>query len=284
MTVFNRSIVRQHRDRASSKISEHDFLLREVGERLLERLDDTVRKFPVALDIGARSGILAELIAGRGGIEHLFACELSEPMAQQHKGTICVADEEILPFADTSFHLVLSNLCLHWVNDLPGALVQIRQTLKPDGLLLATMFGGETLFELRSVLMDAEIAIEGGISPRVSPFADIRDIGSLMQRAGFALPVLDSETITVHYSDPLKLLYDLRGMGETNAVFEKRKTVMRRETIMHAMQLYRDRFTDDEGRVPATFQILNLSGWAPAPDQPKPLRPGTAQQSLTDVL
>ncbi len=290
MTVFNRSVFRQHRERAASTIDEHDFLLREIGERLLERLDDTVRKFPVALDLGARTGLLGNMIAARGGVNKMFRCELSEHMARNPNhpdGSVCVGDEEVLPFTEACFDLVLSNLGLHWVNDLPGTLSQIRRTIKPDGLFMATMFGGDTLCELRAVLSDAEIALEGGLSPRVSPFADIRDIGALMQRAGFNLPVLDSETITVHYSDPMKLLFDLRGMGESNAVLNRRLTVMRRETLMYAMALYRENYAepgDPQSPVPATFQVINLSGWAPAPDQQKPLRPGSAQQSMTEIF
>ena len=293
MTVFNRSVVRLHRDRASFMMSEHDFLLREVANRLLDRLDDVMRSFPLTLDLGARSGLLSEIIGPnnnrnkRNDIEHIISCELSEAMtrANSHNaGLNCVSDEEALPFGPETFNLVLSNLALHWVNDLPGTFIQIRKALKPDGLLLASMFGGDTLHELRSSLAEAEIAIEGGLSPRISPFADIRDIGGLLQRAGFALPVIDSETITVHYSDPIKLLYDLRGMGETNAVYEKRPNALRRETLMRALQIYRDKFGDDEGRVPATFNILNLSGWAPAPDQQQPLQRGTGQQSLTETF
>ncbi len=287
MTVFNRSIVRLHRERAANLFADHDFLFREVGERLLERLDDVTHTFPRALDLGARTGLLAEIMGKRGGIEDLFACELSNTMAANSahkKGMSCVCDEEQLPFSGGNLDLVLSNLALHWVNDLPGTFLQIRKALKPDGLLLGTMFGGDTLHELRSVLSDAEISVEGGISPRVSPFADIRDIGGLLQRSGFALPVVDSETITVGYNDPLKLLTDLRGMGETNAVIERRHTVMRRETLMHALALYKERFADSEGRITATFQILNFSGWAPASTQQQPLRPGTGQKSLTDVF
>lgn len=287
MTIFNRHVVRQHRDRAADNFGEHDFLFREVATRLLDRLDDVTAKFSVALDLGCRTGLLAELHEHRGEIEHLIGCEMSTLMsakATSRYHASVVGDEEALPFANGSLDLVMSNLSLHWVNDLPGALVQICRALKSDGLFIATMFGGETLHELRSVLGEAEIAVEGGLSPRISPFADIRDAGALLQRANFALPVVDIETITVSYSDPLKLLHDLRGMGETNAVRERRLTTTRRETMMMAMQLYRDRFADDDGRVPATFQILYLSGWCPAPTQQQPLKPGQGEMSLTKIL
>jgi NADH dehydrogenase [ubiquinone] 1 alpha subcomplex assembly factor 5 len=284
MTVFNRQVVRQHRDRAASNLTEHDFLFREVGTRLLDRLDDVIAKFPVAVDLGCRTGLLAELRDSQGGIESLYGCDLSERMMAHSAMSGAVADEEALPFADAALDLVISNLSLHWVNDLPGCMTQVRRALKPDGLFLATMFGGETLHELRAVLSEAEIAVQGGLSPRVSPFTDIRDAGALLQRAGFALPVVDTETITVSYSDPLKLLHDLRGMGEANAVMERRLTAMRRETMMMAMQLYMEKYAGDDGRVPATFQILTLSGWAPSPTQQQPLKPGQGETSLTKFL
>ncbi len=287
MIVFNRDVVRQHRDRAAGAIASHDFLLREVAARLLDRLDDVTATFPIALDLGCRAGLLAELQDDHGGIEYLIESDLSYRMlnkASDTRNALVAADEELLPFAEASLDLVMSNLSLHWINDLPGALTQIRRTLKPDGLFLATMFGGDTLRELRGSLSDAEIAVEGGVSPRVSPFTDIRDAGALLQRTGFSLPVVDTETITVSYSDPLKLLHDLRGMGETNAVVKRRLTATRRETMLTAMQLYRDNYADAEGRVPATFQILYLSGWSPAPTQQKPLKPGQGETSLTKIL
>jgi NADH dehydrogenase [ubiquinone] 1 alpha subcomplex assembly factor 5 len=284
MTVFNRQVVRQHRDRAAPALADHDFLFREVGARLLDRLDDVTAKFPKALDLGCRTGLLDDLRDTHGGIEQLYGCDLSERMLSLNRTACAAADEEALPFAENSLDLVMSNLTLHWVNDLPGCLSQVRRAVRPDGLFIATLFGGETLHELRGVLGDAEIAVEGGLSPRVSPFTDIRDAGSLLQRAGFALPVVDTETITVSYSDPLKLLHDLRGMGETNAVMERRLNATRRETMMMAMQLYRERHADEDGRIPATFQILFLSGWSPAPTQQQPLKPGAGETSLTKIL
>lgn len=279
MTIFNRQVVRQHRTRAAPMFAEHDFLFREVAERLLERLDDVTRSFPLALDLGARGGLIGDMLGQRGGVETLISCALA--LADGKELSVC-ADDELLPFADHAFDLVLSNLSLHWINDLPGALSQVRRCLKPDGLMIASMFGGDTLKELRSVLNEAEIAVEGGLSPRISPFADIRDVGGLLQRAGFALPVVDAETITVSYGDPLKLLKDLRGMGETNAVAQRRLSFTRRETLMRAMGLYQEQFGDDQGRIPATFQVLHLSGWAPAPTQQKPMKPGSGVRSLTD--
>lgn len=279
MTVFNRQVIHMHRKRAAPRFGEHDFLFREIAGRLLERLDDVTRSFPLALDLGARGNLIGDMLGKRGGVETLVRC--APISAETNPPTVC-ADEELLPFADHAFDLLLSNLSLHWVNDLPGALAQVRRCLKPDGLMIATMFGGGTLGELRAVLNEAEIAVEGGLSPRISPFADIRDMGGLLQRAGFALPVVDTETITVSYSDPLKLLKDLRGMGETNSVTERRRSFTRRETLAQAMDLYRERFGDDTGRIPATFQVLYLSGWAPATTQQQPMKPGSGERSLTD--
>ena len=282
--IFDRRGVRLHRDRAASSLHQHDYLVREIVQRLVERLDDIRRKFPVALDLGCRHGYLADDLARRGGVRTLVHCDLSPAMVRGVAGPCLVADEEALPFAAGSFDLVVSLLNLHWVNDLPGALLQARQVLKPDGLFLAAMFGGETLKELRRALAEAEMEGEGGLSPRISPFADIRDAGNLLQRAGFTLPVADSETLVVSYSDPLALLADLRGMGETNAVLERRKTVSRRATLFGALERYRQLYRDVEIRVPATFQVIYLTAWAPDASQPRPLRPGSAAARLADAL
>jgi SAM-dependent methyltransferase len=287
--------VRAHRERAARRFADHDFLFREAAERLCERLDDVSRVFPRALDLGARTGVLAPLLAPRGGIETLIHCDLSPAMMRAARARPCgregpsravvVADEEFLPFAEGSFDLIVSCLALHWTNDLPGALVQARRALKPDGLFLAALLGGETLVELRQALLDAELAETGGAGPRVSPFADLRDAAALLQRAGFALPVADSDTITVEYDNALDLMRDLRGMGEANAVVERRKDFSRRSTLLRAAAIYEDRFGKPAtGRMPATFQILTLTAWAPAPGQPQPLRPGAAAHRLAGAL
>lgn len=281
--VFDRRQVRRQRDRAAPRLAEHSFLFDEVADRLADRLLDITRSFPLALDLGCRNGTMARILAGRGKVGRLIQCDLSPVMAAVN-GPALAADEEALPFAPQSFDLVLSNLGLHWVNDLPGALVQINHALKPDGLLLATMFGGETLIELRRCLMDAEIEQEGGVSPRVSPFAEVRDAGSLLQRAGFALPVVDIDTITVTYQEPLRLLADLRGMGETNATAGRRKSFTRRATLARAMDLYRQRYAGSDGRVTATFQVLTLTAWRPHESQQKPLARGSGKTSLADIL
>jgi SAM-dependent methyltransferase len=290
MVVFNRRVVRRHRDRAAARLAEHDFLFREVAERLCDRLDDMKRRFPLALDLGCHAGAIGRAFGDRGGIETLVQCDLSIRMAARAReagrpGALTLAaDEEFLSFKDASFDLVLSCLSLHWVNDLPGALLQARRALKPDGLFLAALFGGETLKELRQALTEAEIAVEGGLSPRVSPFADVRDLGGLLQRAGFALPVVDGDTIMVSYGDPLTLMADLRAMGESDAGIHRRRGFTRRRTLTTAAERYRALFGDAEGRVPATFQVIYLTAWAPHESQQKPLKPGSATARLADAL
>ncbi|MCX7353643.1 MAG: methyltransferase domain-containing protein [Alphaproteobacteria bacterium] len=284
MDVFDRRLVRLRRERAAADWAAHDFLFREVAERLAERLDDMRRRFPVALELGRRGGALTAAIATRAGIETLFHMGLSESAVHSAGALTVVADEETLPFRDGAFDLIASSLALHWVNDLPGALAQAQRALKPDGLFLAALFGGGTLAELREALMDAEMEEEGGVSPRVSPFADVRDIGALLQRAGFALPVVDVDTITVTFPDALALMKDLRGMGETNAVKARRSGFLRRATLGRAAQIYRDRHGGADGRIPATFRVLFVTAWAPASSQPKALRPGSATARLADAL
>jgi len=276
MRIFDRALVRKRRDRAAPRFAAHDFLVREVAERLADRLDDVTRSFPMALDLGCHTGEIAGTIGKRGGIKTLVQCDLSPRMAAMAAGNgnpTLVADEEWLPFAPASFDLVISCLSLHWVNDLPGTLVQIRRALKPDGLFLAAVLGAGTLAELRRSLMEAELAEEGGVSPRVSPFADVRDLGGLLQRAGFALPVVDCDSVSVSYADPMRLMADLRGMGESNAVVEQRKTLTRRATLLHAISAYQSGFAAGDGRLPATFQVMTLTGWAPVPGHAAPPPP-----------
>ena len=287
MMVFNRRTVRRHRARAAAGLKDHDFLFRETAERLCDRLDDVTRSFSLGLDLGSRTGQVARALAGRGGIETLVQCDLAPEMAALAAaggGPVLAADEEALPFDGGVFDLILSNLTLHWVNDLPGALLQARRALKPDGLFLASVLGGETLRELRASLAEAEIAEEDGLSPRVSPMADVRDLGGLMQRAGFALPVVDSESVTVMYADAMALMADLRGMGETNAVLENRKGFLKKNTLMAAVARYTDMFAGEDGKIPATFQVLTMTGWAPDASQQQPLKPGSADTSLIDAF
>lgn len=286
MMVFNRARVRAHRDRAAAAWQDHDFLKREVTARLLERLDDIKRTFTHALDLGCHGGEVAAALRQRPGMAFVAACDLSPRFAaraQTHGLPAVACDEEALPFAPGSFDLVVSVLDLHWVNDLPGALIQARRLLRPDGLFLGAILGGETLFELRRSLMEAEMGLRGGLSPRVSPMAEVRDAGGLLQRAGFALPVVDSDTLTVAYPHALRLMADLRGMGENNAVRACPPGIPPRALFALAAQRYEELFPDSEG-VAATFQVLYLAGWAPDESQQKPLKPGSAQTRLADAL
>jgi NADH dehydrogenase [ubiquinone] 1 alpha subcomplex assembly factor 5 len=284
IAIFDRRAVRRSRARAARHWGAADFLAREAAERLASRLDEVKRRFPRALDLGCRDGVTARALQGRGGIEVLVAMDTAPAFARLSPGMAVVAEAEALPFKPESFDLAVSLLDLHWINDLPGALVQLRRALKPDGLLLASLFGGDTLLELRQAWMEAEIEEEGGAGPRVAPFADVRDLGSLLQRAGFALPVVDSDTIEVTYLDALALMRDLRAMGEANAVAERRRSFTRRATLARAAALYAERFRRPDGRIAARFEILTLTGWAPHQSQPKPLRPGSATARLADAL
>ena len=264
MHVFDRQLVRQRRDRHAAGFADFDFLVREAADRLLDRLDDITRPFPVALDLGCHTGQIAEALNGRGGIETLVQCDVSPRMAglaAANGNPTLAADEEWLPFADGSFDLVISCLSLHWVNDLPGTLLQIKRILKPEGLFLGVMIGGESLGLLRDALAQAEQEMEGGISPRVSPFADVRDVGRLLQRADYTLPVADTDRIVVRYGEPLRLMQDLRGMGESNAVERRRRTPLRRSTLFQALTLLADQ-RDGEGRIPTVFELIGMTGWS----------------------
>jgi SAM-dependent methyltransferase len=284
MNVFDRQLLRLRRDRAAAHIGAFDFLLRDVADRLVDRLALVKKEFPLVLDLGGHHGVLSGKLQQRAGTQTVVCTDLSFGMAAQAAVPAVVADEEFLPFRRGSLDAAVSNLSLHWVNDLPGALLQIRQALKPDGLFLAAVLGGESLHELRASLMAGEAAATGGVSPRVSPFIDLRDMGALMQRAGFALPVVDSDMIAVDYSSPLKLMQDLRGMGASNATFNRLMRPTRRSVIMEAAKAYHDKYADAQGRVPATFQVVYAIGWAPDARQQKPLQPGTAKTRLADAL
>ena len=286
--IFNRQSVRHHRDRAAARYADFSFLFQEVAARLGDRLQDITRTFPITLDLGCHGGDMAAHIPDRSAVETLINSDLSPKMAElahaKNGAASLTSDEEFLPFKAQSLDLVVSNLSLHWVNDLPGAFTQIRRALKPDGLFLTAMLGGDTLNELGEALRGAEIEIEGGLSPRLSPFAEIKDAGNLLGRAGFALPVADTETITVSYGNPLKLMTDLRGMGETNSNMNRRTTFSRRATLMRAAEIYAKKFTNDEGRMPATFEIIYLTAWVPHESQQKPLSPGSGRVSLGNVF
>jgi SAM-dependent methyltransferase len=281
-TIFDRPLLRAHQRRARAR-GAATFLVDHVAAELAERLAAVLRIFDVAVDLGTPTDALRHALAGTDKIGTLIA---AEPSAGARDGEFLrvAADEEALPFADASLDLVVSALALQWVNDLPGTLVQIRRALKPDGLLMAAMLGGDTLIELREAFASAESEIEGGLSPRVAPFADLRELGALMQRAGFALPVVDSDRLTVRYESAFALMRDLRAMGATNVLAERRRAPLRRATLMRMAEIYAERFADADGRVRATFEIAWLSGWSPHESQQKPLKPGSASQRLADAL
>jgi SAM-dependent methyltransferase len=284
MLVFDRALVRRRRERAVLSGDGGDFLFAEVANRLADRLIDVRRSFPLGVDLGSRGGHLARAALATGRVGTLYAADASPALAARLGLPAVAADEEVLPFAPASLDLVVSSLALHWVNDLPGTLIQVRQALKPDGLFLAAIFGGETLWELREILMEAELAVTGGVSPRVSPMADLRDAAGLLQRAGFALPVADRDPISVSYADVAALMRDLGRMGESNAVRLRAPGPMRRAVLGEAARLYQQRHALAGNRVRASFEILYLSGWSPAATQQQPLRPGQATGRLADAL
>jgi len=276
--IFDRALIRRRRRRAAA-LGPATFLLDRVAADLAERLAAVLRRFELALDLGTPGEAVRAALARLDSIGTIVAADTVPRTAP-----FVAADAEALPFGDGTLDLVVSALALQFVNDLPGALVQIRRALKPDGLFLAALLGGDTLTELRQSFAAAESDIEGGASPRVAPFADLRDLGALLQRAGFALPVADSDRVVVRYDSAFGLMADLRRMGATNALTARRRTPLRRATLMRMAEIYAQRFADDDGRLRATFEIVWLSGWTPDPSQQQPLKPGSAKARLADAL
>jgi NADH dehydrogenase [ubiquinone] 1 alpha subcomplex assembly factor 5 len=282
--IFDRALLRQRRHRAAPAASRHEYLIAQAAQDLIERLAIVRRRFPVAVNLGAHHGLLGAGLQSLPGIEVVVQMEAAGGLLRQCSGLRLQADEEALPFRGRSLDLVVSALALQLVNDLPGTLLQIRHALKPDGLLLAAMLGGATLHELRTAFFLAEEEIEGGASPRVAPFADVRDLGALLLRAGFALPVADAQTVTVTYPDALALMRELKAMGASNVLRARRRRPLRRATLLRAVEHYADRFGLSNGRVPATFEVVTLTGWAPHESQQQPLRPGSAAVRLAEAL
>jgi SAM-dependent methyltransferase len=274
--VFDRPQIARQRARTLHAPDGHDFLFRWTMDQIADRLDVVQRKFPACVQIGARGPTLA---AGTFGIDKIIRTDITAAL-----GPDIVCEDDFFPFANASLDLVVSALSLHTVNDLPGALLQIRRALKPDGLFAAAVLGGETLIELRQCLMEAELELMGGASPRVAPFADKQQMSGLLQRAGFALPVVDSEMVTVTYDNIFKLMADLRHMGEGNAIAGRRKNFTPCALFLRAGELYANRFADPDGRIRATFEIIFLLGWAPHESQQKPLKPGSATTRLATFL
>ena len=268
--IFDRALLAKKRKRAQRDFGNYDFLFEWVKRNLHDRLDVIQRDYKRIVQLGARGGAL---------MDNAVICDLNDAFSPH-----VLADEEFLPFAPLSLDCVISALDMHSVNDLPGALLQIKQALKPDGLFIAALFGGETLHELRSTLTTCEMELRGGISPRVFPFADKQELGALLQRAGFALPVVDSEIVTVSYEHIFKLMNDLRGMGESNVIAARDKRYVGKEFFLRAGQHYMQNFAESDGRIPASFEIIFLIGWAPHESQQKPLEPGSAENRLADAL
>jgi SAM-dependent methyltransferase len=278
--IFHYELLRRRRRRAA-RLGPETFLLDRVAAEMAERLSVVLRSFETAIDLATPTDALRHALGDR--VATLVAVDdIPEHLASVSPGV--VASMEALPFGDASLDLVVSALALQFANDLPGVLVQVRRALKPDGLFLAALLGGDTLTELRQSFAAAEAEIEGGASPRVAPFADLRELGALLQRAGFALPVVDVDRLTVRYANPFGLMQELRRMGAGNALIERRRVPLRRATLLRMAEIYAERFADPDGRVRATFDVVWLSGWAPDASQPQPLKPGSARRRLADAL
>lgn len=284
MDLFDRSLFAQRRQRAlAAQTQGADFLLAAVAEELGDRLLAVKRQFDLAVDLGGHTGRLAAALAASGRVDHVLRADLftADPGLPAPD---FVCDDALLPLKDASVGLIASALSLQLVNDLPGALIQIRRALLPDGLFLGAVLGGETLSELRDCLMRAELELTGGAGPRVAPFADTRDLGALLQRAGFALPVTDTDKLTVRYDNLFGLMRDLRAMGGTSILTERSRKPLSRAVFLKAAALYAADHADADGRIRATFKVVYLSGWAPHESQQKPLKPGSAKMRLADAL
>lgn len=282
--LFDRSLLAHRLDRAAPRAAAHDFLLTRVAEDFAERLSIVKRSFGRTLVIDAYHGVLGRQLRGLPNVGDVIAAGISPALLRQCDGPTVVADAEALPFAEGSLDLVVSGLSLQLANDLPGALVQIRRALKPDGLLLAAILAGSTLNELKQAWLAAEAEVTGGASPRVAPFADVRALGGLLQRAGFALPVADADVVNVTYESPLALMREIKGMGASNVLAARRRVPVPPGLLARASAIYQDRFGLPDGRVAATFEIVTLTGWVPHESQQKPLKPGSAAMRLQDAL
>ncbi len=271
--IFDPRLRRRRKQRATGRAGDAGFLREAVATEIADRLRAINRSFPAFVCHGAPDVS-----------QHVATAALASDIVPGHPATRCVFEESALPFAPASLDAYASILTLHAVNDLPGAMLQVRRALKPDGFFIAGFFGAGTLVELRHALTVAEDEIMGGASPRIAPFTDVRDAGALLQRAGFALPVADTDTLVVHYANPFRLFEDLRHMGETSVLAERRRRFLRRDVLMRALEVWRQTASDGDGRLRATFEILYVAGWAPHDSQQKPLRPGSARTPLAEAL
>jgi SAM-dependent methyltransferase len=283
--LFDRTLIAGRRRRALRQATPGaDFLLRRVVEDMADRLATVTRRFEVAVALGGATDHVARMLTASGKIDTLVRADSLWRPAADETGPQIICHEDALPFATGSVDLIASALTLHTIDDLPGTLIQIRRTLAPDGLFIAALPGGDTLMELREAFAAAEVEMTGGLSPRVIPFLDVRDLGGLLQRAGLALPVTDTDRIVVRYDTMLDLLRDLRAMGATNPLMERSRKPTPRGLIVRAAEIYAERFSDSDGRVRATFQILSASAWGPSETQQKPARRGSAKIRLADAL
>lgn len=282
--LFDRALLARRLRRAAPSFAQAAFLKERVSEDMLDTLSAINRSFPLALDLGARGGVFGRMLKDSpvaDKIDLLIEADLTDAMLP---GPGVVLDAEALPFGDERLNLIVSGLMLHAVDDLPGLLAQALRALTPDGLFIGALFGGETLKELRACLMEAEIEARGGYGPRIAPFAESPDLIELLKRIGYAMPVVDSDRVSVSYEHPMRLLADLRRMGETNVLIERPRKGLNKAILTRMCELYAERFSDAEGRVTATFEIVTLSGWKPHESQQKPLRPGSAKMRLADAL
>lgn len=283
--VFDRAAVRRNLRRAQNR-GPATFLIDRTAEDFCDRLSAVLRRFERAVDLASPTDAVRRRLRGTDLVSTIIAVmdPASADVPARDDDLKVVADAEALPLREASLDLVVSALALQFVNDLPGTFVQVRRALKPDGLFLAALIGGDSLIELRQAFAAAEAELEHGASPHVAPFADVRAIGMLLQRAGFALPVTDVERLSVRYQSPFALMQDLRRMGAANALAERRRTPVRRSTMLRMAEIYAERFCDPDGRVRATFDIVWLSGWKPHASQQQPLAPGSAKTRLADAL
>ena len=283
--ITDRDLLRRRLARAARRPGvDAAFLLARAVDDLDARLGAVERRFARALALGSYTSGLADMLAQSGKAENVFRMEISPQLARDGDHPVFVADEEHLPVAPASVDLIASALALQFVNDLPGALLQICRALRPDGLFLGSLLGGQTLHELRSSFTEAEVELRGGAGPRFLPFADVRDLGGLLQRAGFALPVADRDVVIVRYDSAFELMRDLKAMGASNMLADRERKPMRRDLLLAAAETYQRRFADPDGRIRATFEIVSLSGWAPHESQQRPAARGSAQTSLADFL
>ena len=281
--LFDPHLYRQRLRRAYRQ-QPADFLLARAADDLADRLSVITRRFPNALDWASPGPHGAEVLATSGITDHVIrACPIPEAQGFGPWQTV-LCDPAVVPFRSESLDMISSLFALQNVDDLPGTLVQLRRALKPDGLLIGALLGGDTLHELRTVMVEAETLCEGGVSPRIAPFADVRAVGGLLQRAGLALPVTDSDHVIVRYDTLFDLVHDLRNMAASNPLVARRKQPLQKQTLIEAARLYAEKFSDPDGRIRASFEIIWFSGWAPHPDQQKPLKPGSAQMRLADAL